>query len=549
MSGTADYSGGGGPAPRAAEAERMPPPPPSAASGRPHTEVMAGGSRPHQKRPRQGVLTSSLTREVYQMVVRQLHHDGFLAAASAVCDATGVVVQDVEGDGDRLARVVEAGLSVSEMERRAAAEFQATQVVERYLSASKLYVPLALSSRWSVGRRCVRMQERFVSASLGGVVRDVTFSPDGAYITCAGTNGVAALFSLETVEDLSALDELRSANRARALDGSRDVASLSRGEATAKGSATRNANEVTELAMVRRFHEHTQSVEVMRFHPSEPIVLSGGHEGDVYLRNYAFPEAKVVLKVHDNFAVRSAAFHPSGEYLVIATDHHLPRLVNVRTEKVLTPPGTYASSSGHISNDGDEDGGTAAAAYRPTDRGAQHTAALSAVAFAPDGRTMVSTSLDGSWMLYDGVSGRVIYKAEDAHSSVAVTSVAYSRTGNVLLTAGMDSTARLWDLRRLHATVRNYQSPEVASFGEPAKCQHRSIRAAFSANESDVYCQDTSLCAIHRYSVYTGEVGATLTMQPSFEQHALAASPWGNLLVTGGDDSRLRLWTPTWLPS
>ena len=544
----ADNSGANA-AMRGGEAGAMSPPPPGAAPSRPHKEVMAGGSQPHRKRPRQGVLINPLSREMYAMVVRQLHHDGFLAAASAVCDATGVLVPDVEGGADRLSRVVEAGLSVEEMERKATVEFESMQVVERFLSASKLYVPLSLSNRWTVGRRCVRMQERFISASLGGVVRDIAFSPDGAFITCAGTNGVAAIFSLETVEDLCALDEVRAANRARALDGSRDAAAVAKGDAVPKGTATRNANEVTELAMVRRFHEHTQSVEVMRFHPRDPIVLSGGREGDVYLRNYAFPESKVVMKVHDKFAVRGADFHPSGEYLVVATDHHLPRLINVRTEKTLTPPGTYASSSAHVSGDGDDESGSAASTYRPTDRGAQHTAALSSVCFAPDGRTMMSTSLDGSWMLYDGVSGRVIYKAENAHSSVAVTSVVYSRTGNVVLTAGMDSTARLWDLRRLSATQRNYQSPEVASFGEPVKCQRRSIRAAFSANESHVYCQDATLLAIQRYCVYTGEVAATLTTQPGFEQHALAASPYSNFLITGGDDSRLRLWTPTWLPS
>jgi cleavage stimulation factor subunit 1 len=509
---------------------------------------MAGGYLPHSKRSRRGVLINPLSRELYQMAVRQLHHDGFLAAASAVCDATGVTVDDVEGDGDRLFRVVRAGLSVEEMERNAEVEFQATQVVERFLSASKLYMPLSLSNRWSMGSRCVSMRERFVSASLGGVVRDISFSPDGAYITCAGTNGVAALFSLETLEDLCSLNEVRTSNLKRSPPEHYGAAAKTKGEPVPGGVRSLNVNEVTELAMVRRFSEHTQSVEVMRFHPREPVLLSGGYEGDVYLRNYAYPDSKVLMKVHDTFAVRSAAFHPSGEYLVIATDHHLPRLINVRTEKVLTPPGTYVSSSTHASGDGDEDGSSAASTYCSTDFGAQHTAALTSVCFAPDGRTMVSTSLDGSWMLYDGVTGRVIYKSQNAHSSVSVTSAVYSRTGNVVLTAGMDSTARLWDLRRLSTTLRNNDSPEVQSFGEPVKCRRRSIRAAFSANESHVFCQDSSLLAIQRYCVYTGEVVATLTTQPSFEQHGLAASPYSNFLITGGDDSRLHLWTPTWLP-
>lgn len=510
------------------------------ASQRGGHELMLGGSQPHRKRPRQGVLAEPLSRQLYQMIVRQLHYDGFVAAASAVADASGVIVGDVEERGNQLSMAVEAGLSVAEMERRSAEEFMVTQVVERYISASKLYVPLSLSSRWSVGRRCLRLRERFVSASLGGVVRDISFSPDGSLVSSAGTNGLAAVFSLQTIDDLCALDEVRAANRSRALDGS---GTSGKGETTGKGTATRNANEVTELAMVRRFSGHTQSVEVMRFHPSQPLLLTGGREGDLYLRQYAHPNSTDVWKFHDNYPIRSAGFHPSGEYIVFGTDHQVLRMMNVRTEKVMTPPGTYVSGGGSSAGMGD-------GVRKPSDKALQHAAALTSVCFSPDGRTVASASLDGAWILYDGVSGRAIYRAESAHSAVPVTSISYSRTGNVLLSAGMDSTARLWDLRRLGGTSSRYTaSPEVMSLGEPAKCNHRSIRAVFSSNESHIYCHDATLCAIHCYCVYTGNVASTLVTQPAFVQRGLASSPWANMIVSGGDDSRLRLWTPAWLPS
>lgn len=537
-------------------------------AGPPYRGGGRGLGEQNRKRPRVGTLTSPLSRQLYPLIVRQLHHDGFLAAASAVADATGTVVPLVEEDGGRLAKLMCYGLVGERQQERDVRQFAAEEIVERHLSAAKVYVPLQLSQSWSVGRRCFKMKERFTSSSLTAVIRDITFSPDGSLVAVTGSEGLASVFSLQTVEDLSALDEVRAANRARGLDGTLTGASGAHSTAT-----TRNATEITDLSRARQYQDHGQySVDVARFHPSRPLLLTGDRHGDLMMHDYAHPDGHVTLKLHDNFPIRSASFHSSGDYIVYATDDTVPRLVNVKTGTVLTTPGTSASNSVVIDNQNSyarfdsrnastenftqdsSAAGTTQLSLGPSQSATMgatpHSAALTCAAFSPDGRTLVTSSMDGSWILYDGVSGKIICKVENAHSSVPVTSAAYSRSGQVLLTAGMDATARLWDLRRLSSgeSISSGSECELMSFGDPAKCDHRSIRACFSYDESHVLCQDTTLLAVHSHCVYSGEVSYTLTTQPTFMQRAVAASPFANLVVTGADDCRLRLWTPSWLP-
>nr|CCC94569.1 unnamed protein product [Trypanosoma congolense IL3000] len=486
-----------------------------------------------KKRMRSLCLKQNFSRQLYQMIIRQLHHDGYLAAAAAVADATNVVVPRLEEGGDRLSKVVSWGLSVEESNIVEMENFWKSEVVERYISASKVYMPMHLSESAEVGHTAYRMRERFITSPLGGVVRRLSFSADGSLVACGGTNGLCAVFALKTIEDLSALEEVRQEQHYRGLEKN-TVGNVGVGNAS---------NKITELAEARRFHEHSQSVEALSFHPSRPLLLTGGFEGDMYVRDYSQPENRTVHKLRDSFPIRSGVFHPSGEYILYATDHTAPRLLNLCTGMIVTPAltadGIAVSETSAVAGAN----GTARGVVQRRSSEAGHTAALCDVGFSPDGRVFASCGLDGSLIIYDGVSSRVITKVGNAHSGVPVTSVQFSRTGNILLTAGMDSVPRLWDLRRGDG---RWGCAEVMSFGEPGKCNHRSIRASFSCNESHILCQDTSLFAIHAYCVYTGDISYTLAV-PNHMQRGVAPAPFCNVVVSGGDDSRMRLWTPAWI--
>eukprot|EP00796_Vickermania_ingenoplastis_P004165 gene4165-3006_t len=499
---------------------------------------------PARKRPRPAVLAAPFQRQLYEMIVRQLQHDGFVSAASTVADAASVCLGGslrAGVEGDRLERLTAEGLLAETLQRRELDERRATHVVERYISASKLYVPLHLANAWHMGSKLSHWREKFATSALGGVVRDACFSADGAYAGCAGTNGLALILSLRTLEDVVAVERARSANQYRGQDWA---------QAAGRPQAVPNANEITDLAVARRIPGFSQSCETIRFHPDQPLVVCGSRAGELAIYNVEPADVQLQVKVPtENYPVRTAAWHPSGKYVIYGTDNPVPRLLSVEMGTVMLAPqiGTRPGAEG------------AEVATQ------QHTAGLTAVAFSPDGRTWGSASLDGSWALCDGSSGKVIHKVPSGHSRVPVTSLTYSRTGNIILTGGMDSTARLWDLRYIarstaaahssssagapHPRSGPGSSGEVLSFGAPGKCEHRSIRAVFSSDESHVLCPDAELSTIHGYCVYSGDPIFSLVTEPRLIQRALACSPYGNTVLTGGDDCRLRLWTPSWVAS
>jgi WD40 repeat protein len=73
------------------------------------------------------------------------------------------------------------------------------------------------------------------------------------------------------------------------------------------------------------------------------------------------------------------------------------------------------------------------------------------VAFAPDGKTILTGNSDGTARLWDIQTGQELRRFT-GHAS-AVEAVAYSPDGQYVLTGSDDGTARLWDVD-YHQTIR-----------------------------------------------------------------------------------------------
>src|SRR5206468_3339164 len=85
-----------------------------------------------------------------------------------------------------------------------------------------------------------------------------------------------------------------------------------------------------------------------------------------------------------------------------------------------------------------------AATGRPIGPPLEHRATVTAVAFSPDGRTLVTGSRDRTARLWDAATGRPIGPPL-VHQS-GVNAVTFSPNGRVVLTGSGDKTARLWGI-------------------------------------------------------------------------------------------------------
>lgn len=76
-----------------------------------------------------------------------------------------------------------------------------------------------------------------------------------------------------------------------------------------------------------------------------------------------------------------------------------------------------------------------------------HTDPVYSVAFAPDGKRIVTGSFDRSVKLWDAATGKELrtFAGKAGHQNL-VTSVAFSPDGSTIASAGTDNSARLWDV-------------------------------------------------------------------------------------------------------
>jgi WD40 repeat protein len=73
-----------------------------------------------------------------------------------------------------------------------------------------------------------------------------------------------------------------------------------------------------------------------------------------------------------------------------------------------------------------------------------HGSGVTSVAFSPDGKRIVSTSLDKTLKVWDAETGKEIRTLDE--QTDGVWSVAYSPNGKRIVLGSMDKTIRIWEL-------------------------------------------------------------------------------------------------------
>jgi WD40 repeat protein len=161
---------------------------------------------------------------------------------------------------------------------------------------------------------------------------------------------------------------------------------------------------------------------------------------------------------------------------------------------------------------------------------AGHTDRVHAVAFSPDGRTLLSGSYDGTARLWDVATHRQIGVPLNGHDG-EVYSVAFSPQGNVVASGADDGMVRLWDVathRQIGASLNGHDGEiNAVAFSPDGK-----ILASGGADDGVVRLWDV---ASHR------QIGVPL-LGHSGLVYSVAFSHDGTILASGAADGTVRLW-------
>jgi WD40 repeat protein len=162
-----------------------------------------------------------------------------------------------------------------------------------------------------------------------------------------------------------------------------------------------------------------------------------------------------------------------------------------------------------------------------------HSAAITSVAFSPDGKFVVTGSSDTTARLWETASGKEVYRLE-GHSG-SVDAVAFSRDGRFVVTGGADGLVRVWDALT-GKEVQNAEGHYTKRFEGPA----RILAVAISPDGKFLVAGGASTAAIiwsletnqelHRLKGHQGSI------------NAITFSQDGRFILTGSSDRTARLW-------
>ena len=155
-----------------------------------------------------------------------------------------------------------------------------------------------------------------------------------------------------------------------------------------------------------------------------------------------------------------------------------------------------------------------------------------ALGIFPNGKTVISSSSEGKFQLWDTATGRLtksFSSAANSSSFESISTLALSFNGRVMATGGWDGSILLWDLatgtplKQFRKQIKTVTAIAISDAGDRI--------ATVNANESTIHLWNTRTKALE--GVLPGHSGAITTLKFSHD---------GQFLISGSDEPAIKIW-------
>jgi WD40 repeat protein/transcriptional regulator with XRE-family HTH domain len=480
-----------------------------------------------------------------------------LAVAGALVTAAAIVVAILGGQAEANAATAQAASVVADQQRAAAVNAQATAVADvtraaaqrLALEANNLLLQdgdpslIALLAIRSLTKQYTSSGDAVLTSltSLEAPPREfqghtdvmygVAISPDGKYLATGSQDQTARLWDIATGQTIRVFT-------GHTVD-TRGVAFSPDGKylATASHDSTVRMWDIATGQTVQVFSA-SAGVDYIAFSPDGRYIAGTGLDTAARIWDVATGQTVHVLIGHNHILTR-VAYSPDGKYVLTGGQDNTARLWDTTTGKqvqvfsgqtccsavAFTPDGRYIAI-------GDESTVKLydAVNWQLVREFVGHQAGsgfwISGIAFSPDGKYMVSTSVDGTARLWEVATGQFIHFIGSRGN--ALQDVTFSRDGKLLAIAGSDNIARVWDFQK--------------TFGGMQFIGHSGPvwQALFSPDGKRVVTASGDRTA-RIWDAVTGQALITLTGHLD-EVRGAAFSPDSKLVLTTSADRTARLW-------
>ncbi len=255
-----------------------------------------------------------------------------------------------------------------------------------------------------------------------------------------------------------------------------------------------------------RLGRHEQEIGSLAFSTNGKTLVTGSRDGTATFWDPATGQCRATLGAPGNFLrgewVNAVAFSPNGKTLAMARADTMS-LWDVATGQKQATLG-------------------------------KHGTKVYAVAFSPDGRSLISASRDKTVKVWDPRTRRE--KLTLSGHSARINAAAFSPDGKLLATGSSDRTVRLWDTRTWaeHATLKGHTNWVLSLAFSP---DGKTLATGGWLREQS---QDQPV-ELKLWDVATTEERINLRGH-KWVVCSLAFSPDGETLASGGDAGNTRLW-------